>query len=325
MSTPTSTPSATPAQGASARAARRPDHDRDYEMPRSQQIANLTAVVLPFLAVLVAIYAGWNSWVDGIDLAIFAVMYVITGFGVTIGFHRLLTHRGFTAPKWVEYSLAVAGSMSIQGPVTSWVADHRKHHAFTDAEGDPHSPHVGHGSGLQGLIHAHVGWIMKDQGSAQRSKYAKDLVEDRGMRRISKNFEWIALASLLIPALLGFALHGFTLEGFLRGLLWGGFVRIFLLHHITWSINSICHFHGRRTFDVDDHSTNVAWLAIPSLGEAYHNNHHAFPRAAVHGMGRREIDITGWIIAGMEKLGLAKDVVRISPERQAAKRAAPHA
>jgi len=324
MSTPTSSPpSATPPQGAAARAARRPEHDRDYEMPRSQQIANLTAVVLPFLAVLVAIYAGWNAWVDGIDLAIFAVMYVITGFGVTIGFHRLLTHRGFTAPKWVEYSLAVAGSMSIQGPVTSWVADHRKHHAFTDAEGDPHSPHVGHGSGLQGLVHAHVGWIMKDQGSAQRSKYAKDLVEDRGMRKISKNFEWIALASLLIPAVLGFLLHGFTLEGFLRGLLWGGFVRIFLLHHITWSINSICHFHGKRRFDIEDHSTNVAWLAVPSLGEAWHHNHHAFPRAAVHGMGRREIDITGMVIAGMEKVGLARDVVRISPERQAAKELRP--
>ncbi|WP_233243899.1 acyl-CoA desaturase [Paraconexibacter algicola] len=323
MSTPTTSADPTPAQGAAARAARRPDHDRDYEMPRSQQIANLMAVVLPFVAFLVAIYAGWNAWVDGIDLAIFAFMYVITGFGVTIGFHRLLTHRGFTAPKWVEYSLAIAGSMSIQGPVTSWVADHRKHHAFTDAEGDPHSPHVGHGSGLKGLIHAHVGWIMTDQGSAQRSKYAKDLVEDRGMRRISKNFELIALASLLIPAVLGFALHGFTLEGFLRGLLWGGFVRIFLLHHITWSINSICHFHGKRRFDIDDHSTNVAWLAVPSLGEAWHHNHHAFPRAAVHGMGRREIDITGWVIAGMEKVGLARDVVRISPERQAAKELRP--
>lgn len=319
MSTPTSAPPTGPAQGSAARAARRPDHDRDYVMPRSQQVANLVAVVLPFLAFLVAIPAGWNAWVDGIDLAIFALMYAITGFGVTIGFHRLLTHRGFTAPKWVEYTLAIFGSMSVQGPVTSWVADHRKHHAFTDEDGDPHSPHVGHGSGLSGLWHAHVGWIVKDQGSAQRSKYAKDLVEDPGMRRISKNFEWIVLASLGIPALLGFVLHGFTLEGLLRGLLWGGFVRIFLLHHITWSINSICHFHGRRRFDIEDRSTNVAWLAVPSLGEAWHHNHHAFPRAAVHGMGKREIDITGWVIAGMERLGLARDVVRISPERQRAK------
>jgi len=316
MSTPTATP---PAQGATARAARRPDHDRDYQMPRSQQLANLAAVVLPFIAFLIAIPAGWNSWVDGTDLAIFAVFYAITGFGVTIGFHRLLTHRGFTAPKPVEYALAIAGSMSIQGPVISWVADHRKHHAFTDAEGDPHSPHVGHGTGLRGLIHAHVGWIITDQGSAQRSKYAKDLLEDRGMRRISKNFEWIVLLSLGLPALAGFVLHGYTVEGLLRGLLWGGFVRIFLLHHITWSINSICHFHGKRRFDIEDHSTNVAWLAIPSLGEAWHHNHHAFPRAAVHGMGKREIDVTGYVIAGMEKLGLARDVVRISPERQRAK------
>jgi stearoyl-CoA desaturase (delta-9 desaturase) len=289
-------------------------------MPRSQKIANLGAVLVPFIAFVSAVSFGWNSWVDAGDLAVFGVLYLLTGFGVTMGYHRLLTHRAFQTHKWVQYTLAVLGTMSVQGPVISWVADHRKHHAHTDQEGDPHSPHVGHGSGisgaLKGLFFAHVGWLMSEQGRAQRSRYAKDLLEDSGMRWISRHFLAIIITGLVIPTVLGFALHGFTLGGALRGYVWGGLVRVFLLHHVTWSINSVCHFVGTRRFATDDESRNVFWLALPSLGEAWHHNHHAFPRSATHGLKRFELDPTGWLVHGMKRTGLAWDVVEITPERQ---------
>jgi stearoyl-CoA desaturase (Delta-9 desaturase) len=290
-------------------------------MTRAERIANLIGVVLPFIGFLAAVLLLWNSWVDWTDLGIFAVMYLICGFGVTVGFHRMLTHRGFQTHKATEYAFAVAGSMALQGPVMDWVADHRKHHAHTDKEGDPHSPHVGHGSGLAGLWHAHTGWLFETQGQADWKKYARDLYEDQGMRRIHRAFPWITLASLAIPAAAGFVLHGYTLEGAIRGLVWGGLVRAFFLHHVTWSINSICHFFGQRRFELEDHSTNVAWLALPSLGEAWHHNHHAFPRSASHGLARWEtlMDPSAVVIKGMKKLGLAWNVVQISPERQAAK------
>jgi stearoyl-CoA desaturase (delta-9 desaturase) len=258
----------------------------------------------------------WNSWFDWIDVGIMVGLYLLCGFGVTVGFHRLLTHKAFQTFKPIEYVFAVLGSMSVQGSVLDWVADHRKHHAHTDEEGDPHSPHVGHGSGLPGLYHAHVGWLFETHGQADWKRYAPDLYEDMGMRRINRAFPWIALYSVALPTFLGFWLHGWTLQGAIEGFVWGGLVRIFFLHHITWSINSVCHFFGRRRFDVEDHSTNVAWLAIPSLGEAWHHNHHAFPRSAAHGLKGREIDISAAFIAGMEKLGLAWKVVRISDERQ---------
>jgi stearoyl-CoA desaturase (Delta-9 desaturase) len=292
-------------------------------MTRAERIANLIGVVLPFLGFLVAVVLLWNSWVDATDLAIFAVTYLLCGVGVTVGYHRLLTHRSFRTHKGTEYTFAVLGSLGLQGAVLDWVADHRKHHAHTDAEGDPHSPHVGHGSGLAGLWHAHTGWLFETHGQADWKKYARDLYEDPGMRRIGRLFPWIALASLLIPTAAGFVLHGFTLEGAIRGLVWGGLVRAFFLHHVTWSINSICHFFGRRRFDVEDHSTNVAWLALPSLGEAWHHNHHAFPRSAAHGLGRWEVDLSALVIRGLKRVGLAWNVVEIAPERQAAKLAKP--
>jgi stearoyl-CoA desaturase (Delta-9 desaturase) len=247
------------------------------------------------------------------------VMYLVTAVGITVGFHRLLTHRAFASYPWVERTFAVLGSLSVQGSVMDWVADHRKHHAHTDVEGDPHSPHVGHGSGLAGLWHAHVGWLMETQGQADWKRYAADLYEDPAMRRIGRQFPAIALLSLLIPTVAGWALHGFTLGGALQGLVWGGLVRIFFVHHVTWSVNSVCHFFGRRRFDIDDHSTNVGWLAVLSLGESWHHNHHAFPRSAYHGLRWWEIDLSGLIIAGMQRLGLAWNVVRISPERQQAR------
>jgi len=290
-----------------------------HEMPTLDKIVNLFAVVVPFLATIAAIVLFWNRLVTAADLVILAVMYSLTAMGITIGFHRLLTHRSFQTFKPVEYLFAILGSMAVQGPVNTWVADHRKHHAHTDQEGDPHSPHVGHDGGvkgvLSGLFHAHVGWTFTEHGKADQQKYARDLYEDRGMRFISDWFPLWVVLGLLIPALAGYLVTG-TMAGAAGGFLWGGLVRVFLLHHVTWSINSVCHFLGSRRFDVDDQSTNVFWLAIPSLGEAWHHNHHAFPRSASHGLKKWEIDISAGVIRVMEKVGLARKVVRISPERQ---------
>ncbi|HEX3240960.1 MAG TPA: fatty acid desaturase [Solirubrobacterales bacterium] len=290
------------------------------EMTQTEKAVNLGAVVVPFIATLTAIVLLWNSWVTGADLIIAAVMYILTAVGITVGFHRLLTHRSFQTSKPIEYTFAILGSMAVQGPVISWVADHRKHHAHTDEEGDPHSPHVSPEGGVQsvfaGLWHAHTGWLMSSQGRADWKKYAPDLYEDKGMRFINRNFPAYVFLSLAIPALAGFLVTG-TAVGALTGLLWGGLVRIFFVHHITWSVNSVCHFLGSRRFDTDDRSTNVFWLALPSLGESWHHNHHAFPRSAVHGLKRWEPDPSALIISAMEKLGLARNVIRISPERQA--------
>ncbi|MBN8867108.1 MAG: fatty acid desaturase [Solirubrobacterales bacterium] len=291
-------------------------------MPTLDKVVNLFAVVIPFLATIAAIILFWNKIVTAADLVILVVMYLITALGITVGFHRLLTHRSFQTFKPIEYLFAILGSMAVQGPVNTWVADHRKHHAHTDQEGDPHSPHVGHDGGvkgvLAGLFHAHVGWTFTDHGKADQQKYARDLYEDRGMRFISDWFVLWVVLGLLIPAFLGYLVTG-TLAGAAGGFLWGGLVRVFFVHHITWSINSVCHFLGSRRFDVDDQSTNVFWLALPSLGEAWHHNHHAFPRSAKHGLKKWELDPSAWVIATMEKLGLARKVVRISPERQAEK------
>jgi len=286
---------------------------------RFERTANLAGVVVPFAGTLAAIVMLWNQAVDVTDLIVLVVMYVITAVGITVGFHRLLTHRAFASYPWVERTFAVLGSLSLQGSVMDWVADHRKHHAHTDREGDPHSPHVGHGSGLAGLWHAHVGWLLETQGQADWKKYAPDLYEDPAMRAIGRRFPQLALLSLLVPTVADWALHGFTVGGALQGLVWGGLVRIFFVHHVTWSVNSVCHFFGRRRFDLDDHSTNVGWLAVLSLGESWHHNHHAFPRSAYHGLRWWEIDPSGLIIAGMQRVGLAWNVVRISPDRQRAR------
>ncbi len=288
-------------------------------MTRVERYANLAGVVIPFVGTLVAIVMLWNRAVDLTDLIVMVAMYLVTAVGITVGFHRLLTHRAFASYPWVERTFAVMGSLSVQGSVMDWVADHRKHHAHTDREGDPHSPHVGHGSGLPGLWHAHVGWLMETQGQADWKKYAAELYEDPAMRRIGRWFPQLALLSLAIPMVADWALHGFTLAGAVRGLVWGGLVRIFFVHHITWSVNSVCHFFGSRRFDIEDHSTNVGWLALLSLGESWHHNHHAFPRSAYHGLRWWEIDPSGLIIAGMQRIGLAWNVVRITPERQRAR------
>lgn len=285
-------------------------------MTRRERTMNLLGVAVPFAGVILAIGLLWNRAVGAADLAVLGAMYLLTGIGVTVGFHRLLTHRAFQTYPRLERVFAVLGSLAVQGSVMDWVADHRKHHALADKEGDPHSPHVGHGTGLRGLWHAHTGWLLETQGQADWKRYATELYEDQRMRRIGRRFPLLVLLSLMVPTLAGFILDGFTLSGALRGLVWGGLVRIFLVHHVTWSVNSVCHFFGRRRFDLEDHSTNVAWLSLPSLGESWHHNHHAFPRSAYHGLRWWELDLSGLLIGALERVGLAWNVIRIPPERQ---------
>ncbi len=281
-----------------------------------------TVTALPFLGLVVV---GWQLWESALrwhDLVVFLILYAITGLGITVGFHRLLTHRSFKTKPWLRGTFAAMGSAAIEGPVISWVADHRKHHAFADQHGDPHSPHVDHGVGwrgaLRGLAHAHVGWLFIHTQRGAKDRYAPDLMADPVVRFVDRTFLlWVTLG-LLLPFGLGWAIGGSLVAG-LTGMLWGGLVRMLVLHHVTYSINSLCHFFGRRRFDTDDESRNLLWLAPLTFGESWHNNHHAFPTSARHGLRPWEIDISAMVIRGLEAVGLAWDVNRVPPERQLAK------
>jgi stearoyl-CoA desaturase (delta-9 desaturase) len=288
---------------------------------RDRIITGLVTVV-PFIALFIAAWQVWGSALHWSDVFLFLGMYFFTGLGITVGFHRHLTHRAFKTYGWLHGLLAILGSAAIEGPVISWVADHRKHHAFSDKEGDPHSPHVDHGHGwsgaLHGLAHAHVGWIFIHTQRGNKERYAPDLVKDPIISWVDRTFIFWAIGGLLLPFFLGWAIGG-TLFAGLTGLLWGGLVRVFVLHHFTYSINSLCHFFGRRDYETDDQSRNLALIAIPTLGEAFHNSHHAFPTSATHGLDRWQIDISALVIDGLEKVDLVWDVVRVSPERMAAK------
>jgi stearoyl-CoA desaturase (delta-9 desaturase) len=299
---------------------------RDDVEPVVHERRDRTITVIVTAAPILSLFgAGWLLW-DRVlgwnDLFVFGLLYLLTGFGVTIGFHRLLTHRAFKTTRTVRAVLAILGSAAIEGPVISWVADHRKHHAFSDREGDPHSPHVDHGHGwrgaARGLLHAHVGWLFIHTHRGRRSRYAPDLLADPVVSWVDRTFLVWATAGLVAAFALGVLFGGRLRDGF-TGLLWGGAVRILVLHHVTYSVNSLCHFFGRERFDTGDRSRNLGWLAPLSLGEAWHNNHHAFPTSAAHGLRRREFDPSAWVIRGLERVGLAWDVVRVSPERQAAK------
>jgi stearoyl-CoA desaturase (Delta-9 desaturase) len=286
------------------------------------RIATGTITVLPFIALGIVGWQVWNDLLHWSDVAVFLIMYLITGLGVTVGFHRHLTHRAFKAKPWVHGGLAIMGSMAIEGPVTAWVADHRKHHAFSDKEGDPHSPHVGHEGGvrgaLSGLFHAHVGWLFIHTHRGAKARYAPDLIKDPLIRWVDRTFLLWVLVGLLASWVLGYLIGG-TIEAAWTGLLWGGGVRMLVVHHVTYSINSLCHFFGEKRYPTDDQSRNLLWLALPTLGESWHNNHHAFPTSAAHGLRKRDIDPSAAVIRGLERLGLVWDVVRISPERQAQK------
>ena len=291
-------------------------------IPLRTKVMNLVFLIVPFAGVVTAVVLLWNDYVHTSDLVLLAVMYVLTGLGITIGFHRMLTHRSFETGPRLRYAFAVLGSMGVEGPVLHWVADHRKHHAFADEEGDPHSPHVGHGDGLRGALkglwHAHTGWLFTTAGKADLKRYAPDLLEDRTLRWINNHFMAIALAGIALPGVVG-GLVTWSLEGALTGLVWGGLARVFLMHQFTLSINSVAHSWGRRPFDTRDQSRNVAWLALPSFGEGWHNNHHAFPTSAFHGLKPWQLDTAGLVIRAMERAGLAWNVVRVAPERREAK------
>ncbi len=290
----------------------------------ADRIATGIVTVVPVLALGIVVWQAWAEFLHWHDFAVFALMYVVTGLGITVGFHRHFTHRAFATSKALRATLAVMGTMAIEGPITAWVADHRKHHAFSDQPGDPHSPHVDHGGGLRGalrgLAHAHVGWLFQHTQRANKRRYAPDLVNDATISFVDRTTLWWIGLGLALPFGLGYALGG-TLSSALTGLLWGGAVRIVLLHHVTYSINSLCHFFGRRRFDTGDHSRNLLWLAPLSFGEAWHNNHHAFPTSAAHGMRwyERALDPSAIVIATLQRLGFVWDVVTISEERQLAK------
>ena len=269
----------------------------------ADRIATGTITVLPFIALGIVCWQVWSDLLHWSDIAVFLIMYVLTGFGVTVGFHRHLTHRSFKTKRWLRGLLAILGSVAIEGPVISWVADHRKHHTYSDQEGDPHSPHVGH------FIHTHRG---------ARNRYARDLIDDPVISFVDRTFLYWALGGFAVAFGLGYAIGG-TLDAALTGLLWGAGVRMLVVHHVTYSINSLCHFFGRQRFPTEDESRNLFWLALPTFGESWHNNHHAFPTSAFHGMRAWEIDPSAIVIRSLEKLGLVWDVVRIDPERQARK------
>jgi stearoyl-CoA desaturase (delta-9 desaturase) len=296
-----------------------PDDIQPVEHETLDRFATGTVSVVPFLALGVVCWQVWAELLHWSDIAVFAILYVLTGFGVTVGFHRLFTHRAFATKRWLRGVLAALGSAAIEGPVISWVADHRKHHAFADQPGDPHSPHVDHGVGwrgaLRGLAHAHMGWLFLHTQRGARKRYAPDLIADPVVSFVDRTFLVWALGGLGAAFGLGWLIGG-TLTAALTGLLWGGAVRLLVLHHVTFSINSLCHFFGRRRFDTGDESRNLAWLSLLSFGESWHNNHHAFPTSATHGLRWWEIDTSSLLIRGLERVGLAWDVVRIDPARQ---------
>ena len=271
----------------------------------------LALVWLPIIGVVSAIALLWNQWVNWVDLTLFLTMYTVCAFGITLGFHRMLTHKAFQAHPWVKTFFLISGSMAMQGPALHWAATHTQHHANSDDEGDPHSP-------LKSLWHAHVGWILNDF-KPDIQKYAGAMLKDPIIVFVHNTFWLWVFVGLAIPSLIGagaaYLMGQSAWFGALTGLIWGGFVRLFFNQHITWAVNSICHTFGSRQFETTDESRNNFLFGILAMGEGWHNNHHAFPRSARHGMSWKQPDPSAWAIWIMEKLGLIKDVVLISRKR----------
>ncbi|MEU9115151.1 acyl-CoA desaturase [Streptomyces sp. NPDC048483] len=280
-------------------------------------------VLAPFVGLALAIPLLWGSVVGLLDLALLAVFYAVSGLGVTVGFHRGLTHGSYTAAPWLRIVLAVAGSLSFQGDVIDWVATHRRHHAFTDRPGDPHSPYR-YGTSLRGqlrgLVHSHIGWLFGNDPTSHE-RFAPDLLADRGIRAVDRAFPALCLVTLALPFALGWAIGGSWVTG-LTALLWAGFIRIALLHHVTWSVNSLCHVIGERPFRTrrHDRATNLWPLALLSFGESWHNLHHADPTCARHGVDRGQIDVSAAVIRLFERAGWVRNVRWPDPARVAARR-----
>ena len=293
--------------------AARSDASPSVAAPETQSLAERIAVAVfvavPLLAVLLAIPVAWGWGIGVSDLVIAAVFYAVASHGITLGFHRAFTHRSYTPNRPLKIALAVAGSLAVQGPVIRWVSDHRKHHAFSDAEGDPHSPwKYGESfSGLtKGFFHAHVGWLF-DEEQTPAERYAPDLLKDADIVRISNQFRmWVAV-TLVAPAVIG-GLVTWSWHGALTAFFWASLVRVALVHHVTWSINSVCHIWGRHPFRTRDRAGNVAWLSLLSGGESWHNLHHADPTSARHGALRGQVDTSAAMISLFERRGWATDV-----------------
>jgi stearoyl-CoA desaturase (delta-9 desaturase) len=287
---------------------------------KAERRLTLAITIVPFLGFLIGLRVLWGG-ISGLDLALLVGLYSISILGVTVGFHRMLTHGAFDAPGPVRIALAIAGSLAVEGSVIRWVADHRRHHMYTDKQGDPHSPHLVDGEGMKGTLlglwHAHIGWFFVEE-TTRVGRFAPDLLKDRGMRIISALFPlWVVVSFALAPGLALLITH--SMHAALTALVWGSLVRIFLLHHVTWSINSICHFFGKRPYETDDYSTNNWLMSLVSFGEGWHNNHHAFPSSAFHGLEWWQVDISGLVIRGMRALRLVRNVHRPSPKQRSLK------
>lgn len=298
-----------------------PAADTHEHAPLKLRAANVALVVLPLAGIIAAGILLWGTGFSWVALGTLVVMYFISGLGITVGFHRLFTHRSFEAPGWVRYFWGAAGSMAMQGPLMIWVGEHRRHHQHSDDHGDPHSPH-GHGDSFWGMVrgafHAHMGWMMRTPLDID-PKYVKDLLADPVCVAVNRQFLlWVTLGMLIPAAVAG--LITMSWMGALLGFIWGGLVRTFLVHHLTWSINSICHIWGARPFNSHDHSRNNPIFGILGFGEGWHNNHHAFPTSAKHGLAWWQFDSSWVVIRTMEFLGIAKRVRVPDAQRIEAKR-----
>ena len=266
-------------------------------------------IVIPLTAVVAAIPVAWGGWLSWVDVLLALAFYAFTALGITIGYHRYFTHGSFKTSRGMKVFLGIAGSMALEGSLDQWVANHRKHHKFSDEVGDPHSPWrfgTSRRDVAKGLYYAHVGWLI-DESNTPIDKYAPDIANDADLNTISRWFPGIVLSTMLLPALLG-GLITWSWMGALTAFFWASLVRIALVHHVTWSINSICHVAGTRPFRSRDLSSNVWWLAIPSFGESWHNLHHVEPTAARHGVLTGQIDISAEILRAWERTGLIRDV-----------------
>lgn len=303
-----------------------PKPDVEPEPKSRAEIITFGLVIsLPLIAVATAVPFAWGWGLGWTDIAIAFVFYMVSGLGVTVGLHRYFTHGSFKAGRAMKIALGIAGSLSLEMSVLDWVATHRKHHKFSDKDGDPHSPWrfgPGFKSMSKGLLYAHMGWLFESERT-NREKYAPDLVKDPDIVKLHKWFPMLALTSLVLPAILG-GLLTWSWQGAVTAFFWGTLIRIGLLHHVTWSINSICHVFGDEAFEVRDKSRNVWWLAIPSFGESWHNLHHSDPTCARHGALKGQIDLSAGLIRIFEKLGWVHDVRWPTPERLAAKRIGQH-
>jgi stearoyl-CoA desaturase (delta-9 desaturase) len=290
----------------------------DGQRTTTEQLLVQVFVVLPLLALLAAVPLAWGWGLSWTDIGLAVGWYAVSGLGVTVGYHRLFTHGAFKANRALRIALAIAGSFAMEGPVIDWVADHRRHHAFADRDGDPHSPWrfgTSAGAVARGFVHAHVGWLF-DRNRTNAARFAPDLVADADIRKVSESFMVWATISIGVPAVMG-GLITWSWWGALTALFWAGLVRVAVLHHVTWSVNSVCHIIGARPFAARDKSANFWPLAILSFGESWHNLHHADPTCARHGVLRGQVDISARLIRWFEQLGWVWQVRWPTPERLA--------